>query len=401
VVRVKIAMVSEHASPLVPDAVEVGPQSRHVAELAAALCRHGHEVTVYTRRDAPHLPERVRAQRGYQVVHVPAGPAERLESLPHLGDFTNVLVEHWTVNAPDVVHAHFWTSGLASVLASRRTSVPVVQSYHGLGIAASSGDGPASRRTGVERLLAREAAHVVASCSSEAFDLIRMGMNRSRISVIPSGVDIDCFTPDGPRAGCSHSRRIVTFAELVWRNGLHQMIAALSTLDDTELVIAGRLDDASEATRLRALAAEFGVAGRVVFAGEVASSAQPALLRSADVVVCGPWCDRPEALALEAMACGAAVVATAVGGLADAVVHGVTGRHVPPRDPGALTRTLHALLADDTERYEFGVAGRDRVCARYSWDRIASDTLHMYERVRAITRKRSSTRAGTDRPSWG
>ncbi|TWP53659.1 glycosyltransferase family 1 protein [Lentzea tibetensis] len=397
----RIAMVSEHASPLpAPDAVDVGPQSRHVAELAAALCRHGHEVTVYTRRDAPHLPDLVRADRGYQVVHVPAGPAERLESLPHLGDFTNVLVEHWNANAPDVVHAHFWTSGLASVLASRRTGVPVVQSYHELGIAASSGDGSTSKRTDVERLLAREAAHVVANCSNEAFDLIRMGMNRSRISVIPSGVDIDAFTPDGPRAGRTLPRRVVTFGHLLPRSGLDHIIAALPALDDAELVIAGRSDDASEAKRLRALTVEFGVAERVVFAGEVARSAQPALLRSADVVVCGPWCDRPDALALEAMACGAPVVTTAVGGLVDAVVNGVTGRHVPPRDPGALTRTLHSLLASDTDRYEFGIAGRDRVCARYSWDRIASDTLRVYERARMLARQAPGARVA-DRPSSG
>ncbi|NKE60371.1 glycosyltransferase family 1 protein [Lentzea sp. PSKA42] len=389
----KIAMVSEHASPLMaPDAAGVDQQRVHVAELAAALCGNGHEVMVYTRRDTPGLPDRVRTDRGYEVVHLAAGPAERLESFSHLGDFTSALASDWYVHTPDVVHAHAWTSGLASVLASRRTHVPVVQTYHGLGIARSPGDSHASERIDVERLLTREVTHVVASSSNEAFDLMRMGMNRSRIAVIPSGVDTDTFTPDGPRASSSHPHRILTVADLAPHDGLRDLIDALSTLESAELVIAGTT---REAKQLREFAERSHVAERVVVTGEVARSAQPALLRSADLVVCAPWCEAPATLALEAMACGVPVVATAVGGIGDLVVDGVTGLHVPPRGSAALVRALHGLLVDDTARYEFGIAGRDRACARYSWERIASDTLRVYQ----LSRRASGSRASTDRPS--
>ena len=81
------------------------------------------------------------------------------------------------------------------------------------------------------------------------------------------------------------------------------------------------------------------------------------------------------------MACGVPVVAAAVGGLTDTVVDGVTGVHVPPRRPDALARAVSALLADPVRGQCCGMAGVDRAQARYSWDRVAADTLRAYRKV--------------------
>ena len=85
------------------------------------------------------------------------------------------------------------------------------------------------------------------------------------------------------------------------------------------------------------------------------------------------------------MACGVAVVASAVGGLSDTVVDGVTGKLVPPRSPGALAATLCPLLRDETLRERYGAAGRDRVRARYTWDRVAEETARVYAHAGAMT----------------
>jgi D-inositol-3-phosphate glycosyltransferase len=90
------------------------------------------------------------------------------------------------------------------------------------------------------------------------------------------------------------------------------------------------------------------------------------------------------------MACGVPVVATAVGGIRDTVVDDVTGRLVPPRDPGALADALTPLLRDRRRREALGRAGRERARARYTWDRVAADTERAYERV-APTRRELST----------
>lgn len=117
-----------------------------------------------------------------------------------------------------------------------------------------------------------------------------------------------------------------------------------------------------------------------------------ALVRSADAVVCAPLYEPSGAVAIEAMACGVPVVATAVGALADVVVNGVTGLLVPPGEPDSLSRALRSLLLDDTLRNEFAVAGRDRVAARYSWSRVAEDVLRVYARAGADSSGR--TRVG-------
>lgn len=110
------------------------------------------------------------------------------------------------------------------------------------------------------------------------------------------------------------------------------------------------------------------------------------MLRSADVVVCAPWYESFGTVALEAMACGVPVVVSSVGGLADTVVDGVTGLHVPPREANTLASTLRALIRDASRRQSLGVAGCDRAKARYAWNRIAADTARVYATVHAPQR---------------
>ncbi|GGP71943.1 glycosyltransferase [Saccharothrix coeruleofusca] len=406
----RIAMVSEHASPLAAlGEVDSGGQNVHVAALSAGLGALGHEVTVYTRRDDPDLPERVRVDEGYEVVHVPAGPPERVakdELLPHMGDFARFLARQWAVERPDVVHAHFWMSGLAAVLGARGVGAPVVQTYHALGVVKRRHQGERDtsppERVGIERMVGREVARIAATCGDEVFELMRMGLPRARISVVPCGVDPVLFQPEGPAETRTLPHRVVTVGRLVRRKGFEDLISALRSLPDTELVIAGgppadRLADDPEARRLRAYAAELGLSDRVRLVGQVARPAVPSLLRSADVVACVPWYEPFGIVPLEAMACGVPVVASAVGGLTDTVVDGVTGLLVPPRDPAALARSLRSLLADDARRDAYGVAGADRVQARYTWDRIAEDTERVYQRAGAQLGRRAGVAAGSAR----
>ncbi|WP_199430119.1 glycosyltransferase [Qaidamihabitans albus] len=400
----KIAMVSEHASPLAAlGEVDAGGQNVHVAELSAGLTRAGHDVTVYTRRDADDLPGEVRTPGGYRVVHVPAGPARHVpkdELLPHMGSFAEYLEHAWAADRPDLVHAHFWMSGLASVLAARAHDLPVVQTFHALGVVKRRYQGEEDtsppERIRLERLVGRSATRVAATCSDEVFELARLGLPRDRMSVVPCGVDLTRFDPAGPRSPRGHRHRIVSVGRLVPRKGFDVAIAALPALPDTELVIAGgpergRLADDAEARRLLDYARRLGVADRVRMPGQVARPDMPALLRSADAVVCTPWYEPFGIVPLEAMACGVPVVAAAVGGLTDTVVDGVTGTLVPPKDPDGLATALRRLLGEGALRDAYGIAGADRARCRYSWDRIAADTQRVYERSLPAARLTSST----------
>jgi glycosyltransferase involved in cell wall biosynthesis len=216
-----------------------------------------------------------------------------------------------------------------------------------------------------------------------------MGADRRSVTVVPCGVDLRRFGPEGPaeprRAGRA---RLVVACRLVERKGVGNAIEALARVPDAELHIAGGPDAAElgadpQARRLRALARRLGVADRVIFRGRVDRDAMPALLRSADAVVCAPWYEPFGIVPLEAMACGVPVVATAVGGQIDSVVHGKTGLHVPPRDPQALAAALRSLLADPERARELGRAGVRRARRLYDFDRIGASTRDVYAELLA------------------
>jgi D-inositol-3-phosphate glycosyltransferase len=403
----RIAMVSEHASPLaVLGGVDAGGQNVHVAALAAALGRLGHDVVVHTRRDDPSLPRRVPLARRVEVDHVDAGPpceVPKDELLPHMGAFADELRAQWHADPPDVVHTHFWMSAVATLDAAAALDVPIAHTFHALGTVKRrhQGDKDTSppERLGLERWIARSVDRIVATCTDEVFELLRMGADRRRITVVPCGVDLERFTARGPvepRPPGLH--RLVVACRLVERKGIGNAVSALVELPDTELHVAGgppapELGADPEARRLRALAAEAGVDDRLVLRGRLGREEMPALLRSADAVVCVPWYEPFGIVPLEAMACGVPVVASAVGGQIDSVVHGVTGVHVPPRDPRALAVALRALLADPARRVELGAAGARRARRRYGFDRIAAATLDVYAELTATARRARRVRA--------
>lgn len=405
----RIAMISEHASPLAHlGGVDAGGQNVHVAELSSALARRGHDVVVYTRRDDPQLPDSVETSHGYTVVHVPAGPARVLpkdQLLQYMYAFGHFLDDSWLSDAPDVAHAHFWMSGVATQRAARAHRVPTVQTFHALGLTKKLHQGTDDTspycRIGVEAGLARAADWVAATSTDEVFELVRMGRARSRTSVVPCGVDIEAFTPQGPVAARADRARIVSVGRLVPRKGFETLIRALPGIPDAELTIVGgpprdQLAGEPHARHLRRLAVRLGVGDRVRLLGGVTRAEMPPLLRSADVVACAPWYEPFGIVPLEAMACGIPVVATAVGGIRDTVVDGVTGRLVPPKDPGALGDAIATLIRDHRRRQALGDAGRERARLRYTWGRVAAESERIYEKVSPVLHEVStpSTRSG-------
>lgn len=391
----RIDLVSEHASPLAAiGGVDAGGQNVHVAALAEAMSHQGAEVTVYTRRDDPSLPVRVQFSSGVTVEHVDAGPPESIEKdhlLPHMGAFAEYLSRRWSEERPDVVHAHFWMSGKASLDAALPLGIPVVQTFHALGIEKrryqGAKDTSPRSRLDEERRIACDSHRIIATASAEAFELARMGADKAKITVVPCGVDLNLFQPLGPAEERQHKRkRLVCLSRLVERKGTADVINALTVLPGVELVIAGgpqasKLDDDPEAQRLKQIAKDLGIADRVIFRGRVERAQVPPLLRSADAVVCYPWYEPFGIVPLEAMACGVPVVVAQVGGLVDSVVDGVTGIHVPPRAPIALAQALRELLADEKRCMQLALAGTRRANRRYGWARIASDTLAVYNDV--------------------
>jgi D-inositol-3-phosphate glycosyltransferase len=405
----RIALVSEHASPLaVLGGADAGGQNVHVAALATELAGQGHSVTVHTRRDATRLSGRVAMAGGVVVDHVDAGPpcpVPKDQLLPYMPAFAAELARTWRADPPDVAHAHFWMSGLASIEAARPLGIPVVQTFHALGVVKRRHQGGADtsppERLAVEARLAGEVDHIVATCADEVEELKGIGADPARMTIIPCGVDLRLFRPAGPEAQRSGRPRILVVGRLVERKGTADVLRAMSLLPEAELVVAGgpareELDDDPEFQRLTALAEQLGVSERVTFLGRIPQGRLPLLLRSAEVVACAPWYEPFGIVPLEAMACGTAVVASAVGGLQDSVVDGVTGLLVPPRHPERLAEAIGGLLVDDVRRRRMGRAGVARARSLYGWPSIARRTAEVYRQLaRQLAEGRVSPPAGT------
>jgi glycosyltransferase involved in cell wall biosynthesis len=390
----RIALVSEHASPLATiGGVDAGGQNVHVAALARELARLGCDVVVYTRRDDADLPDEVLTPDGYRVDHVAAGPARPIakdDIFGHIDELAHGLSRRWQAQPPDLVHAHFWMSGHASLPAARRLGLPFVQTFHALGVVKQRHQGPADTspqaRNDAEQVLAISSDAIIATCTDEEAELLHLGARRQGIHIVPSGVDVTIFTPDGPRAlRRPGTPRLVSVGRLVPRKGVADVVAALATVPRAELVVVGGpaegIEGDDEACRLRHIATEAGVLARVRFTGGLRRHAVASLLRSADVTICAPWYEPFGIVPIEAMACGSPVVGTAVGGLLDTIEHGVTGLLVPPRRPDILADAIQQVLADGGQQAAMGRAAATRARRLYDWHRIGRATLDVYQSV--------------------
>jgi D-inositol-3-phosphate glycosyltransferase len=393
----KIALVAQHAAPLRPR-TGAGPDSDDIglSELTRELATHGHQVTVFTQKHQPDLPDQAELHAGVRIRHINAGPviadsdqgdAGLLQRVPA---FSGPLRSSWERERPDVVHALRWTSGLAALAAARDLDIPVVQEFSSLGVAERRDrvktDGAAAARIRLEPAIGRSAAAVVATHSAEVSDLANLGVHRSSIRVVPWGVDTDTFSPEGPVAQRNGRPRLLTAADLNERAPLETLLRALSRVPGAELLVVGgpeRVDLPHDGAyvSLAAFAGTLGVSDRVIFTGKVDHSEMPGLLRSADLVVSTCQYEPSGTTSLQAMACGTPVIAPPVGGHMDAVVDGTTGILIPPGRPALLAQRIRQLLAHPMLIEAYGVAAADRAKSRYSWDRIAGETLAVYDRA--------------------
>ncbi|MFL6013615.1 MAG: glycosyltransferase [Gaiellaceae bacterium] len=210
---------------------------------------------------------------------------------------------------------------------------------------------------------------------------------RSRTDVIPYGLDLERFAPQGDAAaarvalGIAPGMRVVgTVARLAEQKGQTYLLQAAEKLasrrDDVEFVIAG---DGEVRSQLEEEARRRGLDDRVHFLGH--RDDVPEVLRAFDVFALPSNFEGMCFAVAEALAVEVPVVATDVGGVAQSVVHGETGLLVQPRDPDALAESIARLLDDRGEAARFGRAGRKRVERLYGLSEMAAATERLYLRA--------------------
>lgn len=404
----KIALVSEHASPLaVAGGVDSGGQNIYVAHVARQLHRAGHQVDVFTRRDRALLPA-VSAMDGVRVIHVPAGPPTQMpkeQLLPFMPEFADFLIGFCRRERQpyDVIHANFFMSGLACLRVKATLGIPLVMTFHALGkvrrLHQGADDGFPDERFAIEDQLVREADAIIAECPQDAIDLREhYSSDPSRVEIVPCGFDTNEFgrlQRAAARAALGwpqHQFAVLQLGRLVPRKGIDTVVRALARLRertsvDAHLYIVGGNADSPneiatpEIARLRGIATGSGVAPHVTFVGRRGRAQLRQFYGAADVFATTPWYEPFGITPIEAMACARPVVGADVGGIRYTVVDGKTGFLVPPRDHDALAERLACIARDPALGERMGEAGYERVHASFTWMRVARMLEDVYLRV--------------------
>lgn len=423
--RVKqICMLSVHTCPLAMlGGKDTGGMNVYVRDLSRELCHRGITVDVFTRSQnlcAPHDE----LGPNCNVFHVPAGPEEPYDKnlvYDHLPQFVEG-VKHCAAELGrryDVIHSHYWLSGVVAQELRAAWDVPFVQMFHTLGklknlVAQRPEERESERRIAMEGELMHAADRLVAASPLEKAQMAWLyGANPCKIEVVPCGVDLELFHPR-PQAeakahlGVPHEKHMILFVGRIEPlKGIDTLLRAMALVTQQyphwreELCVCIIGGDASkpaevldeEMARLHRLRAELGIEELVTFLGARAQDTLPDYYSAADVVVIPSHYESFGMVALEAMACGTPVIASRVGGLTFTVLHGVTGLHVPERDPEALAQEIVRLLQDPELRKRLGQQAH-QVAQCYSWKSIGDRIIDLYSNLAKARSLRNASQKG-------
>ena len=414
----RIALLSVHTSPSVTiGGRKAGGMNVMVRAIANTLGKRGLKVDIFTRIDTPEHEGRIEIlSPNVRLIYLPAGPAQHLEPdavYRYVSQFVNAMLafaENEKVDY-DIIYSHYWISGAVALKLREVWHIPVVQMFHTLGqmkdrIAhAGDVDHPPqtlipptpSQRITVETAIMNEADRLIAATHAERVQMLMLyRADRRRIDIVPPGVDVHRFYPidrDEAKAklGLDPQKRLLLFVGRIEPlKGIDLLCEALALIKRakpdimTDVVMhivggnpADDTPDNAELHRLEALCCDLCISDVIKF---VPAKSQEALLyayNAAEALIMPSDYESFGMVALEAMACGTPVIASEVGGLAFLVRDGVTGYHVPTRDPKALAERIYTLLNHPDRRDLMGQAAHEAAKA-YSWTRIADQLVEIF-----------------------
>ena len=395
-------MLSVHTCPLAAlGGKETGGMNVYVRETARELARMGVSVDVFTRSQNASIPRVADLGEGARVIHLPAGPQAPLDRPaihPHLPEFIDGVEAHrWAEGIDyDVIHAHYWLSGVAGLELRERWGVPMVQMFHTLGkLKNSVAQGPEelepALRIAEESRIVRNADRIVAANVVERAHLVwYYGASAEAISVIPCGVDTELFQPMSQAAAkdlleLPPESALLYVGRLEPIKGLETLLEAMARIGGSArlYIVGGDSDEPSgpHAARLRTRVAALGLDRRVRFLGAQPQRRLRYFYAAAEATVMPSYYESFGMVALEAMACGSPVVASRVGGLTTTVKDGVTGYLVPEGDAVALSERLERLLHDPETRARLGREAT-RWAADHRWPCVAEAVCRLYSELR-------------------
>jgi D-inositol-3-phosphate glycosyltransferase len=407
----RIAILSVHTCPLAMlGGKKTGGMNVYVRDFSRELGRQGVLVDVFTRSQDDCVPMIVH-DLGYngRVIHIPAGP-EKPIPLAEVGDYLDEFTTGVLAFAAqegihyDLIHSHYWLSGLVAEKLREAWGVPIVHMFHTLGhmknrIAQSDAERAPKERIDGEQHVIQIADRLIAATPAEEAQLnwlYRADMRKVR--TIPPGVDLNRFRPIPKQIAKKHigippnDKNIIFAGRIEPLKGIDTLLCAMALIQKRcpdavkgvcVAIIGGDpwadTPDA-EMARLQELRRELGITDLVTFLGAKDQEILPNYYAAAEMVVMPSHYESFGMVALEAMAMGTPVIASEVGGLAFLVRDDENGFHVPSRDPEALAERIYCLLTDEACRDRLGRQAR-YYALQYDWEIIVQRMRRVYEEV--------------------
>ena len=394
-------MLSAHSSPLGKlGSKDTGGMSVYVRELSRELGRRGHRVDIYTRRSQNAHDRVVELHENVRLIHLRLGENQYLskaEMYLHLQDFFRELEQFRSAGQLeyDLIHSHYWLSGMLGIWAQETWKRPHVAMFHSLGAVKNQtgiGGPEPETRIATENAVIKTCHRIFAPTQREKERLIDFyGAPPDKIGVVPCGVDLELFCPmDQATARLQLGfNPDDTLALFVGRydsmKGLDRLIEAMRYLKHRRhlrlIIVGGDGIHTPEGQRLLGLARTFGVEESIAFSGRIEQKDLPVYYNAADVMVMPSHYESFGLVSLEALACGIPVVATPVGVMDTIIKEGQNGQLVENGDAKLLaaaidqvTSLVPALSAD---------AIRQTVQS-FGWPTIASAIIKEYEKTLAM-----------------
>jgi D-inositol-3-phosphate glycosyltransferase len=407
----RIAVLSVHTCPLaLLGGKKTGGMNVYVRDYSRELGRQNIQVDVFTRSQDDCQPM-IKHDLGYggRVIHIPAGPEKPIpiaDIIHYLDDFVTGVLDFALEEGIqyDIIHSHYWLSGLVAEKLRDIWGIPFVHMFHTLGhmknrIALSESERAPQERIDGEHHVIKAADRLIAATPAEEAQLNWLyGADMDKVRVVSPGVDLERFSPIPTKQAkeavgiCPDDKNIIFAGRIEPLKGVDTLLRAMSLIQKRHpeviekacvAIIGGdpwaETPDA-EMARLQELRAELGIIDTVAFLGAKDQEILPNYYAAAEMVVMPSHYESFGMVALEAMAMGTPVIASEVGGLAFLVRDNENGFHIPSRDPEALADRIYCLLTDEACRERLGHQAR-YYALQYDWEIIVQRLLRVFEEV--------------------
>jgi D-inositol-3-phosphate glycosyltransferase len=367
----------------------------YVKELAQELGKKGHIVDIYTMAHQPQHDSIVSLGRNVRLIHLEPGGEQEL---PKVAIYVYIQrlacgIENFRKSEQlqyDLIHSHYWLSGLVGKQLRTWWHIPHVTMFHTLAAVKNSigiGEEETELRIESEREVVDGCDLIIASTAKEKQELTkRYGANGDRIAIIPCGVNPDLFKPMAKnkarrQLGLNHQKVILFVGRIEPLKGLEQLVQAFTLMKEEKppllMIVGGDDHSQGQIQTLKRMAKDLHVENRVTFVGSVAQEKLPLFYSAADICAIPSHYESFGMVALESLACGTPIVATNVGGMKRIVCRAEMGRIAKDNSPRNLAREMTELLSGGDHKAR-DIETRQTRIAEFAWENIAESMLRQY-----------------------